>query len=33
VGAPGQLFVSVVRSSTNIGVKNVTLDDLVLSRS
>jgi hypothetical protein len=32
VSAPGQLFVSVVRSSTNTGVKNVTLDDLVLSR-
>ena len=30
VTAPGQLFLSVVRSSTNVGAKSVTFDDLAI---
>ena len=31
VAAPGQLHLSVVRSSTNVGAKDVAIDDLVVS--
>ena len=31
VSAPGQLFVSVVRSSTNSGAKSVSIDDLTVT--
>ncbi|WP_426572092.1 hypothetical protein [Aquihabitans sp. McL0605] len=31
ITAPGQLYLSLVRSSTNVGAKGVTIDDLVVS--
>lgn len=32
LSAPGRIFASLVRGSSNVGVKSVTLDDLVLTR-
>ena len=31
VTAPGQLFISMVRSGTNVGAKALTIDDLTLA--